>query len=223
MSGTVSLEMQSMATLAPSAEARFWDRHAKGYARKPVPDEAVYQHKLEVTRRYLRPDMQILEFGCGTGSTALAHAPFVGKVTATDLSGGMIRIAQDKAQAGNVSNVDFQQISFADFDAPDGSFDAVLGMSILHLLVDWEAAIAKAYRLLKPGGVFVSSTGCIGEMNPLLRLALPVARMVRLAPYVKSFTRPGLEHALTSPGFTLSENWQPAKGSSVFIVAVKPA
>jgi ubiquinone/menaquinone biosynthesis C-methylase UbiE len=212
-----------MTTLTPYAEARFWDRHAKGYAKRPVADEAAYQHKLEVTRRYLRPDMQVLEFGCGTGSTALAHAPYVDKITATDLSGEMIRIGQEKAQAANIGNVDFQQISFADIDAPDVSFDAVLGMSILHLLTDWEAAIAKAYRLLKPGGAFVSSTGCIAEMNPLLGLALPVARVLRLAPYVKILRRSELEHALTSAGFTLAENWQPGKGKSVFIVAVKPA
>ncbi len=29
---------------------RFWDRHAKGYAKRPVADEAAYQRKLEVTQ-----------------------------------------------------------------------------------------------------------------------------------------------------------------------------
>ena len=45
--------------------ARFWDRIAARYARKPVADEAAYQKKLAVTREYLRPDMEVLEFGCG--------------------------------------------------------------------------------------------------------------------------------------------------------------
>ena len=55
--------------------SRFWDRVAEGYAKKPVADEAAYQKKLQVTRDYFRPDMEVLEFGCGTGSTAIAHAP----------------------------------------------------------------------------------------------------------------------------------------------------
>lgn len=45
---------------------------AKRYARQPIADEAAYRRKLEVTRTYFRPDMHVLEFGCGTGSTALA-------------------------------------------------------------------------------------------------------------------------------------------------------
>lgn len=57
--------------------ACFWDRIADRCARKPVADEAAYQRKLEVTRGYLRPDMEVFEFGCGTGTTALHHAPFV--------------------------------------------------------------------------------------------------------------------------------------------------
>ena len=212
-----------MAALALSTEARFWDRFAARYARKPVADEAAYRHKLEVTRRYLKPGMKVLEFGCGTGSTALAHAPYVGQITATDLSAKMIEIAVEKARKANAANVEFRQMAFADFDAPDGSFDAVLGMSILHLLADWEAAIEKAYRLLKPGGVFVSSTACIADMNPLLGLVLPVGRALRLLPHVERFRRPALEDALTRAGFKLSENWQPGKGKAVFIVATKPA
>ena len=44
------------------------------------------------------------------------------------------------------------------FSAPNGSFDAVLGLSILHLLDDRRTAIAKVHRMLALGGVFLSST-----------------------------------------------------------------
>jgi cyclopropane fatty-acyl-phospholipid synthase-like methyltransferase len=56
---------------------KFWDRIAERYSKQPVADEAAYQKKLQVTREYFRPDMEVLEFGCGTGSTAIAHAPYV--------------------------------------------------------------------------------------------------------------------------------------------------
>src|SRR5215217_1657238 len=62
---------------AGMGEDRFWDNLAERYARQPIADEAAYQTKLDITRSYLHPDMAVLEFGCGTGSTALQHAPHV--------------------------------------------------------------------------------------------------------------------------------------------------
>ena len=125
---------------------------AKGYARRPVADEASYQKKLEITRGYVKPDMAVLEFGCGTGSTAIAHAAYVNHIQAIDLSANMLEIARSKAADAGVSNVTFHQASIDAFEAPDESFDAILGLSILHLLTDRNAAIAKVYRMLKPGG-----------------------------------------------------------------------
>ncbi|MDH3441394.1 MAG: class I SAM-dependent methyltransferase, partial [Gammaproteobacteria bacterium] len=116
--------------------ARFWDKIAPRYSRKPVSDEAAYQKKLEVTREYLRPDMDVLEFGCGTGSTAIAHAPYVKHILATDISPKMIEIARDKAAADEVENVTFRVATIEDLDASDSAFDAALGLSILHLLED---------------------------------------------------------------------------------------
>lgn len=59
------------------AASSFWDRTADKYAATPIADEASYQVKLAETRRRMRSDMNVLEFGCGTGSTALLHAPHV--------------------------------------------------------------------------------------------------------------------------------------------------
>jgi len=87
----------TVSTSPPSA--KFWDRIADRYSRKPVADEAAYQKKLQVTREYLRPDMEVLEFGCGTGSTAIVHAPCVKQIRAIDVSAKMIEIARHKADA----------------------------------------------------------------------------------------------------------------------------
>ena len=77
---------------------KFWDRIAKRYAKKPVGNEAAYQRKLAKTREYFRPGMEVLEIGCGTGSTAIAHAPYVRRIRATDISDAMIEIAKGKAK-----------------------------------------------------------------------------------------------------------------------------
>jgi ubiquinone/menaquinone biosynthesis C-methylase UbiE len=64
---------------------QFWNKIAEKYSQQPIADEAAYQKKLAVTRDYFRPDMEVLEIGCGTGSTAILHrvvAPYQGPVSA---------------------------------------------------------------------------------------------------------------------------------------------
>jgi ubiquinone/menaquinone biosynthesis C-methylase UbiE len=201
--------------------ARFWDRIAERYAKRPVADEAAYQKKLQVTRKYFQSNMEVLEFGCGTGSTAIAHAPYVKHILAIDISSKMIEIARGKAEAGKVENVTFRQSTIDGFLAPDQSFDAVLGLSILHLLDNKEEVIAKVHRMLKPGGIFVTSTACIGDTMKFFRLIVPIGKLFRLMPTVKVFTTKELEDSLTGSGFAIDYQWQPGKGKAVFIVAKK--
>lgn len=201
--------------------AKFWDKIAERYSKKPVADEAAYQKKLEITREYFRPDMEVLEFGCGTGSTAIAHAPFVKHIQAIDISSKMIEIARVKSKTEKIKNVTFAQSAMDEFRAADETLDAVLGLSILHLLENKEEVIAKVYRMLKPGGIFVTSTACLGDTMKFLKFIAPIGRFFGLIPLVKVFTRKELEHSLTQAGFKLDYQWQPGKGKAVFIVAKK--
>jgi len=201
--------------------AKFWDKMAARYSKKPVADQATYEKKLQITREYLQPDMDVLEIGCGTGSTAIAHAPFVKHIHATDISGEMIEIARNKATAQKVSNVTFEQLAADQFDPSERSFDVVLGLSILHLIDNWESTIKKAYKTLKPGGVFITSTPCIGDSMKIFKFLGPVGWYLGLLPKLKVFTQPELETALTQAGFEIDYQWQPAKGKALFIVAKK--
>ena len=199
---------------------KFWDRMAERYSKSPVADEAAYQKKLQVTRDYLRPDMEVLEFGCGTGSTAIVHAPYVKHILAIDISSKMLKIAQGKADANKVENITFKQSTIEEFSAPDQTFDAIMGHSILHLLDNKEAAIAKVHRMLKPGGIFVSSTVCIGDTMKFFKIVAPIGRLFGLI--LNVFTKKELTDSLTAAGFKIDHQWQPpGKNKSVFIVAKK--
>ena len=202
---------------------KFWDRIAERYSKRPVADEAAYQKKLEVTRSYFRPDAEVLEFGCGTGSTAIAHAPHVKRIRAIDFSSKMIGIAREKAQREGVDNVAFEQATIEDLDIPDHSLDAVLGLSILHLLDDRDEVIAKVHRMLKPGGVFVTSTSCIGDTMKFLKLLVPIGRFFGVLPLLEVFTTPELVESLIASGFEIDHQWTPGRGKAVFIVAKKEA
>lgn len=203
--------------------SKFWDKIAEKYSKQPIADEAAYQKKLQVTREYFRPDMEVLEIGCGTGSTAILHAPYVKHVRAIDFSAKMIAIAQDKVDSGNIDNVTFEQAMIEDLDMPAQSLDAVLALSILHLLRDKERAIAQVYQMLKPGGIFVTSTACIGDTLTVFRLIGPVGWRLGLLPFVAIFTSQSLMDSLIQAGFELDYQWQPGKGKALFIVAKKPA
>jgi ubiquinone/menaquinone biosynthesis C-methylase UbiE len=201
--------------------AYFWDKIAEGYAKRPVADQGAYERKLATTQRYLRADMEVLEFGCGTGTTALHHAPFVKHIRAIDVSGKMIGIARSKAETKGVTNVTFEQSDIDGLSGADECYDAVMGHSILHLLDDRSAVIENVHRMLKPGGVFITSTACLGGTMPWLRVILPVGRFLGLLPMVRFFTPAGLAGEFESAGFGIEHTWQPDRRKALFVVARK--
>lgn len=204
-------------------EAKFWNRIADRYSRKAVPDEAIYEEKLAISRRYFSPESKVFEFGCGTGTTTLLHAPYVESVLAVDFSKRMIEIAEEKRASQAVDNVRFECGVFEDYAGREAEYDIVLGLSVLHLLGNWENAIAQVYRMLKPGGTFISSTACIGDSMPWFKYVLPLGRALRLLPQVVVITTNELTGCLSRAGFEIAHEWQPGKNRGVFIVAQRRA
>ena len=226
----VFLATSSSITMAQSEErsgqtGKVWDRFAKGYKKQPIADEAAYQKKLELTQQYFKPNMNVLEIGCGTGGTSIIHAPHVNHILAVDISAKMLEIAKQSAQDANVKNIEFRQSSVDQLDLPDGSQDVVLGLSILHLLKNKDEAIAKTHRLLKPNGIFVSSTTCIADMGTATKLIvkglLPVGQFFGLLPNINCFTKKELKESLTNGGFKIEHECQPKEDAAVFIIAEK--
>jgi ubiquinone/menaquinone biosynthesis C-methylase UbiE len=186
-------------------DVQFWDRAARKYAASQISDMTGYERTLERTRHYLGGDEAAFEFGCGTGMTALKLAPSVERIVATDISGEMIAIAREKAKAEGVGNVSFEVATPEAAPWPDGAFDVALGFNILHLLVEREAALRGIHRLLRHGGLFISKTPCLKEMNPLLRIALPLMQLVGKAPHVAFLSADDLQREMTAAGFEIVE------------------
>lgn len=205
-------------------DARFWDKAARKYAATPIADMEGYERTIEHTRRYLGGDALVFEFGCGTGTTALKLAPHAGRIVATDISGEMIAIAREKAEAEGVRNVEFEAATPDAARWGEETFDVALGFNILHLVEAREAALAGVRRLLKPDGVFISKTPCLKEMNLLIRLAVPAMQLVGKAPYVAFLSAEELESEIAAAGFDIVERARHgSRGKDVrpFLVARK--
>lgn len=203
--------------MGTASDADFWNRTSRRYAAAAVADPAGYERTLDRTRVLLEANARVLELGCGTGTTALRLAGGVNHYLATDISTGMIAIAREKHAAAPNPALSFR-VATADTLAPeDAPFDAVLCFNYLHLVRDLPGTLRRIHALLPSGGLFVSKTPCVGDMNPLIRLALlPAMRAFGKAPYANAFKETELCRLVSATGFDILANERHAtKGTEV--------
>lgn len=211
--------------------ARIWDRYAQAYSQKPIKDEAAYHYKLQKTQDYLKPHMQVLEIGCGTGGTAIHHSNYVQHILATDLSAKMLDIARAKAKDAGVLNVEFRQASVDDLlleETNKERYHVVLGMSILHLLFNRDEVMRQVHdEWLVPSGLFITSTACFGDLPFLqqyyIKAVFGMGQLVGFLPHLNFMTKQDLRQSFVNAGFDIEYEWQPHKDpkAAVFIIGQK--
>lgn len=207
--------------------AKFWDGAAENYAKSPIKDMESYEYTLGRAKSYLSETDQVLEVGCGTGSTALLLAPVVADITASDLSRNMIRIAEQKASEEGVQNVSFVTSDLLSSTLDQGPYDAVLAFNVIHLIEDTPGVMKRISQLVKPGGMFISKTVCRpGKGTPfkfrLMLMILPLMQMFRKAPFVQFMEIGELEGHVADAGFKIIET-SDSPPPSRFIIAKKLA
>ncbi|WP_439862299.1 class I SAM-dependent methyltransferase [Pseudomonas sp. MBLB4136] len=133
-------------------------------------------------------------------------------------------IAQEKAAERAIGTITSSKATLNKLAVPAQSLDAVLGLNILHLLDDWDEAIGRVEQMLKPGGVFISSTMCLGDSLKLkaMKCLVSMGAWLGLLPSLSAFSQQQLLDSLTRAGFSIERHWQPGKKNrAVFIVARK--
>lgn len=195
---------------ALSKDVAFWSKISRKYAASPIRDMDGYLMTLERTKSHLKSEDKVLEIGCGTGSTALLIAPHVAHITATDLSLGMIEIANEKLVRESVGNVTFKVAEVLDHSSDDASYDAVLAHNLLHLLPALDSALEYISSLIKPGGLFISKTVCAPEHGGfkyamISKVAIPFMQAIGKAPFVDFITAETLERKMNGVGFDIVE------------------
>lgn len=97
-------------------------------------------------------DMDVLDFGCGTGLMTLAFAPHVRSVTGADTSCGMLEVLQKKIRAASLDNVRICHLKESDGRGFAGPYHLIASSMTLHHVQDIRKLFENFYQALLPGG-----------------------------------------------------------------------
>lgn len=100
-----------------------------------------------------QPDWVALDVATGAGHTALAFAPRVARVVATDLTVEMLTKTAELAAQRGLTNVETKPADAEALPFDDASFDLVTCRIAMHHFPNPRQALAEFARVLKPGGV----------------------------------------------------------------------
>lgn len=130
----------------------FWDT----YIVPPLVSAACSTKPIRKQREKIVPlaEGEVLEIGCGAGANFSYYDPArITRLYALEPSAGMIGRAR-KTLAGSAlaDKTHFMEAGAEAVPLEDASVDTVMITFVLCTIPDWEAALAEARRVLKPGG-----------------------------------------------------------------------
>ncbi len=108
----------------------------------------------------LAPDMNVLDYGCGTGLVTMRIQPHVHAITGADTSKGMLEVLHRKANEKGAANVRTLLLDLEMGVPPEGEYHLIVSSMTLHHVEDVEALFRGFFRLLLPGGKL-----CVADLD----------------------------------------------------------
>lgn len=153
-----------------------WDQFAAGWKKwdaelldwhGPFGDAVILDARLD-------PGSRVLDVAAGSGEPGLTAAALVpdGEVALTDISAGMLHVAEEKAAARALPNVSFRVCEAAELPFEDGTFDVVLCRFGFMFFPEVRAALREMVRTAKPGARISAAVWGRAAANPWASLVL---------------------------------------------------
>lgn len=146
-------------TAIKATDADSYDRRAREF------DDLTVRFSTDIAAHMLRlaglsSEGSLLDLGTGTGLLAILAAKQCNTVVAVDHSAGMLAEARASAdRAGLSSQISFEAMDAEALKLAPGTFDAVVSLFVIRHLPNPTLAVQEIFRVLKPGGRAVISTG----------------------------------------------------------------
>ncbi len=147
------------------------------------------------------PGVRLLEVGVGTGRIAVPLMQRGAAVIGLDLSLPMLAVARSKWPAAMLVQGDGLRVPL-----PDHCTDLVLMVHVLHLIGDWQGALAEVQRLLRAGGRLMVVREKSDPDHPLARLRQHYNEATETAG--AATTRRGAKDQATLEAFWRDHGWR---------------
>jgi len=139
-------------TMKPEIRKDF-DREAAKWDTNPGRVKLAHDVAAAIIREVnLTKDMEVLDFGCGTGLLTLKLQPLVKTITGVDSSQGMLRVLQDKIEMQELNNIRTRFVDFEKDEHVAGTYNLIVSSMTLHHVPDTVALFKEWFALLRPGG-----------------------------------------------------------------------
>lgn len=134
--------------------AKDWDNQPRRIALMRAIGEAILR---ETT---LTREMDVLDYGCGTGLIGLFLLPHVRTVTGADNSSGMLEVLQHKIAAGRLLNMKAIVLDLQRDAVPHDRYHMIVVSMAMHHIADTGRVLCGFHELLTPGG-----TLCLADLD----------------------------------------------------------
>lgn len=115
----------------------------------------------------IRPEMRVLDVGCGPGALTERLAERVGpeRVSAADPSEPFVAACSERVPGAEVRHLSAEELPWE-----DGTFDAALSQLVVNFMRDAEAGVGAMRRVVRPGGIVAACTWDYGAGMEMLRM-----------------------------------------------------
>jgi 2-polyprenyl-3-methyl-5-hydroxy-6-metoxy-1,4-benzoquinol methylase len=176
---------------------------------------------IESSKEFLEKGNYVLDFGCGSGAITNKLSKVAKSIDAIDISSGMLEFAKKQAEKDSIANINYIQASIFDERFEDEKYDAILAFNVLHYIEDLPRLIERINTLLKPNGIFVSSTACLKEKRSLVGYLVLLLTKIGMMPKIFFYKKNELEALITNGNFEMLKSEKLSKLPEYFIVTGK--